>query len=58
MEKNFELVSVENEGTLEIGSYELFLDSIKDYIASNKVFLIQDKGDLNRLFQVRLLLTA
>ena len=53
MEKNFELVSVENEGTLEIGSYELFLDSIKNYIASNKVFLIQDKGDLKIAKEIR-----
>ena len=53
MEKNFELVSVENEGTLEIGSYELFLESIKNYIASNKVFLIQDKADLKLAKETR-----
>jgi hypothetical protein len=53
MEKNFELVSVENEGTLEIGSYELFLESIKNYIDSNKVFLIQDKADLKLAKETR-----
>ena len=52
-EKTFELVSVENEGTLEINSYEVFLEGVKNYIASNKVFLIQDKGDLKLAKETR-----
>lgn len=45
-EKTFDLVSVESEGTLVIDSYEAFLEGVKNYIAANKVFLIQDKADL------------
>ena len=52
-EKTFELVSIENEGTLEIGSYEIFLEGVKNYIASNKVFLIQDKADLKLAKETR-----
>lgn len=45
-EKTFDLVSIEDEGTLVISSYETLLEGVKNYIASNKVFLIQDKSDL------------
>lgn len=52
-EKSFELVSFNNKGTLEIFSYEVLLEGVKNYIASNKVFLIQDKADLKLAKETR-----
>lgn len=52
-EKRFELTSIESDGTLQINSYAEFLEGVKNYIASNKVFLIQDKGDLKLAKETR-----
>lgn len=52
-EKSFDLVSVNNKGTLEIFSYESFLEGVKNYISANKVFIIQDKSDLKVAREIR-----
>ena len=52
-EKTFDLVSIEDEGTLVISSYETLLEGVKNYIAANKLFLIQDKSDLKLAKETR-----
>ena len=52
-EKTFELTTIESNGTLEINSYENFLEHIKAYIEKNKVFVIQDEADKKLAKKIR-----
>lgn len=52
-EQTFELTTIESNGTLEINSYDNFLEAIQNYINKNKVFVIQDEADKKLAKKIR-----